>query len=546
VGIGGEGPAVTTVIPDPRRRIVPRWRFLRDRNKAPESAGDPRGRKAALIDPAYVDQKVRDWLLDPGIATAAELVAGANVCGLQDEARSAATYILEHAEQTLPATVASAQKCLGMSPIVLPQCEANVHGDLNQRSVAVAQDAIRRGKRRVSNDARNLEAWLDMSRAYAMLGQQRRSDKCMEKALLVAPNHRIALRSAARLAVHKAEPERAVALLSKHPRTRMDPWLLATEIAVQTIAGRTSNLTRFARAMIEDRRFPDSQLTELHSALATLDYFSGSLRGARKHIRQSLIDPNDNAVAQARWFSARMAGITIAPAAFELATSYEARSWRALANKNWLLSQNEAVQWLMDEPFASRAAVHASFVAVSLNEDYQLGVACVNVGLQADPKNPVLLNNLAVAQAYMGDVAKAEATLNKVSTDFSDDHPEYIRAATSGLVRFRSGDIAAGRKLYEQALEGAPVNMKWLVLAHWVKEELESGGMAAQDVVSSCKKLSELTKDPISLRRLELVKVRAETMVQQVADRSQNLLAIAADSLPKGLRLHIPDLKRIP
>ncbi len=534
---------MTTVVPDPSRRVVPRWRFLRDRNKAPESAGDPRARKGADIDPSYVDQKVRDWVADPCLATAAELVAGANVCGMQDQAREAANYILEHAEHTLRATVSAAHNCLGTTPILLPLQEFGVRGELDKQSEATAREAVRRGKRRLTYDARNLEAWLDMSRAYAMLGQQRHSDDCMAKALIVAPNHRVTLRSAARLAIHKGKPDQAAALLSRHPRTRSDPWLLATEIAAQTIVGRPSNLMRLARPMIEDARFPASQLTELHSALATVDYFSGSLRGARKHIRQSLVDPNDNAVAQARWFSARIDGVTIAPAAFELATSYEARCWRALGEKKWTLSLSEAVQWLLDEPFSSRAAVHASYVAVCLNEDYRLGAACAKVGLQADPRHSMLLNNLAVAQAYMGDVAAAATTLGQVSMDFNDDNPEFIHVATTGLVKFRSGDIAAGRKYYEQATELARPSMKWLVVAHWLKEEVESGGLTTEEIVNSCNKLSELTKDPFALRLFELVKLRGEAKSQPGADDSRRLPTMPTESLPKGMRLYVPDLK---
>ena len=534
---------MTTVVPDPSRRIVPRWRFLRDRNKAPESAGDPRATKPAEIDPSYVDQKVRDWVFDPCLATAAELVAGAAVCGTQDLAREAASFILERADQTLPATAAAAHRCLGTTPTRPPRQEVGFPGELDRQSEATAREAVGRSKRRLAADARNLEAWLDMSRAYAMLGQQRHSDSSMAKALIVAPNHRVALRAAARLAIHKGKPDEAAALLSRHPRTRADPWLLATEIAAQTSVGRTSNLTRFARPMIEDARFPASQLTELHSALATVDFFSGSLRGARKHIRQSLMDPNDNAVAQARWFSARMSGVTIAPAAFELATSYEARCWRALNEKEWTLSLDEAVHWLLDEPFSSRAAVHASFVAVSLNEDYRLGVACAKIGLQADPRHPVLLNNLAVAQAYLGDISTAQTTLNLVSTDFTDEHPEYIRVATTGLVRFRSGDIGAGRMYYEQAVDLAPPERKWLVVAHWIKEELESGGLTTEQVVSSCNKLSKVAKDALSLRLVELVKARAEAKAQIGVDQPRTLTTLTTDSLPRGMQVYIPDLK---
>jgi hypothetical protein len=56
---------------------------------------------------------------------------------------------------------------------------------------------------------------------------------------MLAPNHRFALRSAARFFLHVGKPDDAQTILRRSEATRRDPWLMAAEIAVSTVADRT-------------------------------------------------------------------------------------------------------------------------------------------------------------------------------------------------------------------------------------------------------------------------------------------------------------------
>jgi len=512
---------VSTFARDERCRVVPRWRFLSDRGQAAELCGDPRLSRKPDYDPAYLTQRILDWTEARSYATAADLVSGALATGVPTKATDAARFLLEGHDHVAPGAVKLARQCLGglsdLSAAPSLQRSLLLAPDLTSRSRAT----IRTARQRISRNPRNVEAWLDMSRAYAILGQKELAERAMEHALMVAPDHRVALRAAARLYVHLHDFERAARLLSQHPRTRGDPWLLASDIAISSIIGRTSKHMRSASSLVQSEQLPPSHLSELHSALATVELDRGDFRHARRHARQSLIAPNDNCAAQARWLAVRLPQIVVTEEAFELAQSYEARCWRAMREGNWSGALGESHAWLLDEPYSGRPAVIGSFIGITLTEDYAFGAACARVGIQADPTNRTLHNNLAVALAYEGDQAEAEVQYGLVRRHFDDEYPEYVFEATGGLLRFRAGDAAAGRSKYARAIELAPHPMRSRVLAYWLREELNVSPSAAAEALALCDKAQIFAKgDSFTIRLIELVRARANTLrdvMQQVS-----------------------------
>lgn len=506
------GRYVSTFSYDPARQVIPRWRFLSDRHVLPETAGDPRRPNRARPHRSYLDQKRHDWQEFPSLGTAADLLAGALATGEHDAAVDAAEFIVNEKARVFPTVAGRAERFLASRKGTLPE-EKQRSLLLVPDSTSAARAAIRRSRIRLSGDARNMEAWLDLSRAYAVLGHRRLSKRAMTRALMVAPDHRLSLRAAARLYVHYREPERALSLVSRHSRTRTDPWLLATELALNSMLDRTSRLVRHARDLIESDHFPASQLTELHGALAAMEFSAGSFRGARRHTRASLIKPNDNAVAQARWVATRIGGVEVESAAHSTANSYEARCWLSLENEEWSRALSDAHAWLLDEPFSSRPAIQSSFIAVSLMEDYALAAGCAQVGLLADPRSGTLLNNLAVALAFLGEMKNAWMRYREIPMQFSDAHPEYVHIATAGLLHFRDGRPEVGRDHYRRAAEKAPPHRRWLVLAHWIKEELEADRRMAAVISETCRTLSKVTKDPMAGRLIQLVQGRAEQIL---------------------------------
>jgi tetratricopeptide (TPR) repeat protein len=513
-----ERPAMSTFARDEDRRVVPRWRFLSDRMPDAELSGDPRFEISREYDPTYLAQRISDWEHAPSLAAAADLVTGAWTTGDRAKAVDAAEYLLTRRKLLVEGVASLAERYLGRTAV-----SASHAG--HQRSLLLPPDfasramaTVRAARKRISRNARNAEAWLDMSRAYAIIGQKDLSERAMTRALMVAPDHRMVLRAAARLYVHLHDAGRAAKLLSQHPRTRVDPWLLAPEIAIASITDKTSKHIRAARSLVTSKGLPPAHLAELHSALATVDFDRGEMRYARRHARESLVAPNDNCVAQARWLAVRHPEIIVTNAAFELAQSYEARCWRSLRDGDWNGAIAESHGWLLDEPYSSRPAVIGSFIGVTLTEDYAFGGACARVGIQADPASRPLRNNLAVALAYLGEQTEAEQQYRMIAKRFDNDFPEYVYQATGGLIQFRAGDVAAARALYTRAMELAPDSMRTRVLAYWLREELHFSPRSATEALLLCDKALLLSKrDPFTTRLVQLVRAQAERAGKFVA-----------------------------
>jgi tetratricopeptide (TPR) repeat protein len=330
--------------------------------------------------------------------------------------------------------------------------------------------------------------WVDLAREYVILGQNRHALYAIRAAVALAPMNRFVLRSAARFHLHEGDPERAHDLLRRSPLAQRDPWVLAAEIATATVADRTSSFTKVGRRMIGGERLAAAHITELASALATLEMDAGNRRRSRKLFLQALAAPTENTVAQASWASRHAHVLEFEPEYLDLPRTFEAGAWENYRGQDWSSAVAEAEHWQLDEPFASRSAMFGSFLASVALEDYARAVLFAQRGLQADPRNIVLLNNLAFALASSGRTLEARAALTRIPVADLDVDNRVANLATSGLVAYRHGDPAAGRALYEQAIQlaetaGLREKRAWAML-FLAREEITARSPRAPEMLS--------------------------------------------------------------
>ena len=86
-------------------------------------------------------------------------------------------------------------------------------------------------------------------------------------------------------------------------------------------------------------------------------------------------------------------------------------------------------------------------------EDFEANERLARRGLQAEPGNQTLLNNLAFALASTGRIPEAVEVYEQMTSPSLDDATRIAWLATGGLIQFRSGQIDAGRELYQQAMD---------------------------------------------------------------------------------------------
>ena len=488
------------------RRLIPRWRFADQGMASAEYAGDPRSRRRVQLSRSYLDQLLADWQENRTLGRAIDLVSCGIGGGWLSEVGPAADYLLAQKKMLSPQVLQATRYVLRCEPHDKRQVLLE-HSQIAPNSVTfeAARAKVSTARRRLRFDPRSMLTWLDLARAFAILGQEQKSIWAMERALHLAPHHRHALRAAARLFVHTGKLGRAHALLKQNPRTPSDAWLMAAEISIATIAENKPQFAGRARKLVDSGQLPPAHLTELQSALGTLEYYHGANRRARRDFRASLEAPTDNSVAQARWISTRLSGIAISDSAFQLPQSFEARCWRALEDERWEQAQAECFYWLCDESFSSRPAQLGSYIGVSLTSDPGFAITCGKAGLQAEPRNAMLHNNIAVAFAYQNDLTNAFNHFGKIETPLPQDFPAHVYWATAGLLCFRAGDIDQGRKFYGESEAIAPAEEKVRVAIFQAREELNSRTEKCNEAVARARDFAKGIENKHTNRMLALL-----------------------------------------
>lgn len=434
---------MTTTWTDKDRRIIPRWRHSTATLDAGESAPLQIG-TLPLIPDDQLNAAVKAFEATADLHHASELLGEAILVGDQDQTRKAAEYLLQDQRASttnkILAETALSDGCFA------PSFSALLDDTSLRRAIAANRPLLR-------VYPSNPLQWVEQARSYLQLGQMRPAMLAMQRALHLAPNLRFVLRAAARFFIHAGLKDRALLLLKDHPRTQRDPWLLAAYLAASQVSEQPPLYTKQALAMLASASFSPFQLSELASAMGGLDLVNGQNRFARRHFRESLRDPTENALAQAVWTQRALQHLEVPLDDASRKGANEAKARQAYIAGSWNQALSACEGWLQDEPFSSRPAVLGSFIAAVALGDYKKAKDLCELGRLANPHHPVLINNLAVALANLGDLQLAQEAFAKIPDSIRNDPEHQVLLATEGLLAFRAGELDRGRHLYNRSIE---------------------------------------------------------------------------------------------
>jgi tetratricopeptide (TPR) repeat protein len=473
---------------DIARHVVPRWRFFTDT----ASTGDLAGSGIASRKLNGIEKLRATWSVDQNVISAGELVMAAAVAGEQAVAVDAAEYLIDHTNGAAPGLVYLAEKLIGAT-------SGNEH-ELVAPSGEVYGDIIRACRMRLALHPKDAISWTDLARAHFSLGAEGKAAKALNIALRLAPNNRFVLRAVSRFKIHQKKFDEAHDLLNASPRTRTDPWLMAGEMACATLAARSPKTSKYARRILEDENFAPRAVAELAAEYGTLELQSGKRREARKLFGKALTDPNENALAQVEWAAKSKVAPEITVEQLNLPFAYEVAQGVEYRLRNWHECLRYPRLWIDDEPFSSKPAGTASFVAMAMLGDAKGAAEFARLGLKRSPKDPWLLNNLAVSLARQGRVVEAADTVRKISFEDADFGAKVVNVATRGLILFRAGAVEEGRKLYEYAIKAAnsarQISLARRAQMNLIYEEFCRDPLRANEYLSEISKLSRLQPDP--------------------------------------------------
>jgi tetratricopeptide (TPR) repeat protein len=497
------------------RQLIPRWRDSRTTALIGELHRDGIVPARGLFRPDLDIEKHSDWINHPTTAFASDLVASALISGDLRLADPAARDLIAPESPAGPLARFAAETLL--SDRTRQEHLQNGNANSLTRLYWEVSDA----RRRIRRDPRNALAWTDLAYGYAALGEVDRARKAIERALALAPDDRFVLRSAARFFVHTEDSDRALALIRRSSASTQDPWLVAAELAVAALADQNPKFVKTGRAMAASSSFSEFTLTELTSGLATLDGVAGNLKSARKLFRRSLAQPNDNSVAQAAWAERNLNAAEVTEDHLQTPFTFEARARHYRQSGRWNEALNETSQWHIDQPFSVGPIIEASYIAGVILDDHLAALNVIEVGMIANPHDWTLKNNRVFSLASLDRVVEAEEILKILSSEDGNAQRHGVWLATSGLVKFRSGDIEGGRTYYDQAIahfrDAGMKNARALAAYFKAREELRaqatSGAIAAREA-------HRLLKDSTLPEQDLLVKRLAELQTSSIGNKT--------------------------
>lgn len=417
------------------RHLVPRWRPFRSAMARGELAFPPPETPRSL-DHGLAEAE-EDWHRYQTAAYAAEFAGAAIVAGVPERARS-----------TIPALTATGG--------IRQELGESLTGHPSPDQLALMIDGMSSSRAHLARDPRNAIAWVDLSHVQMSRGHISTARKSIDIALNLAPENRFILRAAATFYTGIDDPDRAAYILAPAASASNDPWLISAEIAVSSLSGGKSRSIIRGRSQLNSGIWDQRSLSELASEIATLEAKSGKDKDAKRLFRMSLIEPTENAVAQAASISVDQP--TLVPDHLLIKgtqhawDAFEARAIQSEIESNFAAASEYSVAWLDDQPFSLLAATYASYITASGMQDWSSAIELARRGLMIHRDDSLLLNNLAYAMTEAGqDLAMARRLIAQAERGKDAMKFAATIAATKGLLEYRTGNAAAGRRLYNLA-----------------------------------------------------------------------------------------------
>lgn len=429
-----------------RRRVVPRWRTLELTLQSGELK--PLAKTTDKADDGIISQELAKrlarWRADPSLMTAAELVETAIVDGRENEAVKAATRLIQIDERAAPLVKHQAARLLARVGQKKPWLQAHM----------APPAAIALWRERTRTHPNDALAWIELALHQTIIGKQEAAGRSVAVAMQFAPDNRHVLRSAVRYYLHVGERDRAHDILLRSAATNTDPWLLAAEIATAEIAERSPKLSKIAAKMLSDGGLYPRQITEMASAIGTLELVDGNRKKARRAFEHSLVDPNGNVAAQAEWASPAFGDLLIKPQQLaHVAEPAEALAFHRYGERRYLEVLKFCDIWATEEPYSIRPYEFGAAAAGAAG-DYQSSIEFAGRGLRQRPGSPKLSNSLAFALASLDRTAEASAALDAIKLKEVDERAAFVILANRGLIAYRRGQLDEGASRYREAAEG--------------------------------------------------------------------------------------------
>lgn len=440
---------------DETRNVVPNWRDYNKTARFGEFGSSAAAAKPIEFFP--IDEYVQAWQANQTIPYAGDLISAAILNGQQTNpvVLDAARFIVSHQDDATGVLIRTARSLITTPAEIAAAAQLTVPQKIER--IKNLEESVKKEiqllKRSRDYCCYNPIAYCELARCYVTLGQFEKAKEAMKIAVHLAPGHRYVSRSAARFFLHTHDEERARHIIASNPALQHDPWLLASEIAINTLMNRTSRYIKKGAEMIASKNHTPFSISELSSAIGSIEMMNGNKKKCRSFFKTALENPNDNSLAQAQFLLSKNSDLS-----FEfgdnaiLPNAFEAEAIMAYIADDYSQALVTSVDWIEDMPFTRRPVQFAANIAYSFLKDYDTAIDILDLGLKANPNNPMLLNNKAYACALGGRTEEADGVIQEAKKLAMSDETRVCLIATEGLNEYRKGNVETGKQLYTNAI----------------------------------------------------------------------------------------------
>lgn len=380
-------------------------------------------------------EELRKFHSDPNPFVGAELMGVSVSIGREAETRLLAEYVRNQPDLG-PVPIHEAERILGRSS--RPEAETNVR--------------IASLKRHLSEHPSDAVAWIEQARYYTILGQLERARKSVMAALHLAPTDRFVVRAAIRFFVHNKEWDTALRCAFRAYSHLEDPLILGPLLSVGTHLNMLPNKMKpiAETAFLSEDVFLYSETLE---AIGTLEARRSALARAKRFFKRAWMDPTRAVIGHSQWVLRQHLPGLADDQKIDFDQSHEAMSWLKFSAFDISGAMARAEDWALEEPY-SRAPYILGSSAACVEERYMDAIGIARRGLMSNPKDDVLLNNLAYAELRNGKVADGEIIFAPLrgSLGLKDN---IAALGTYGLLLMMKGDIEGGAEQYRTAAKRA-------------------------------------------------------------------------------------------
>ena len=490
---------------DKDRRVIPNWRSFGKTSVLGELTSFQKDWAEKPLE-VGIDDYLIDWRLNKTTIHASDLLSASIVNNYTEEKEvlEAAEFILKNNLNATFSQIELANRILNKKVIFDPSLnfESINLNDINSIiNIDATKLKIKETKKLIAKYPFNAIFYIELSRYYSILGQEKKSIASMQTALHLAGDNRFILRSASRLFAHVNYDDNEyldymLKKLRKSTLTKKDPWLLSAEISLSTLRGRSSNLIKNGIQLINSKNNAPFSYSELASAIGTEELLSGSHKKSKLLFNQALISPNDNSLAQIEWASSKDNRIKVDSSSLNIKMNHEALALENYQEGEYDLAVSNATKWLKDMPFSKRPVMFGSNIATTILKDNNKSISILKTGLISHPNDPQIINNLAYAYALDNKPNIALEELAKLKETNYEKTTQACLIATKGLAQFRKGEHKLGRENYLRSIQiTKDINNKelnWIAILNYAREEIMAKSVYTNDVMNAISKIPNI------------------------------------------------------